>query len=50
MSYAERAYFENDHCAHVAVWQERHLLAGRHSRAYQAMRGHERRMGGRATR
>lgn len=37
MSYAERAAFESDHCAHVAVWQEREWLAQRQRRALAAI-------------
>ena len=37
MSYAERAYFENDHCHHVGVWQERTWAAQRKARAFKAL-------------
>ena len=26
MSYGERAYFEGDHCQHVAAWEEKRRL------------------------
>lgn len=29
MDYAERAYFDNDHCHHVARWQEHLRLLAR---------------------
>lgn len=46
MSYAERAYFESDHCAHVAAWEERERLR----RIAKRAREFERRTGGRAMR
>lgn len=27
MSYSERAYFDGEHCAHVAAWEESKRLA-----------------------
>ena len=50
MSYAERAYFEGDACAHVAAFEERarlRLIAKRNARLVREMG--ERRRGSRAT-
>ncbi len=40
MAYSERAYFDGDHCAHVAAWQEHNWLANRRAKAF----GTDRRM------
>lgn len=37
MSYAERAYFENDHCHHVAAWEERARLGRKRVEAIKAL-------------
>jgi hypothetical protein len=33
MQYAEMAYFDGNHCAHCAAWQEHNRLVGIHNRA-----------------
>lgn len=43
MSYAERAYFESDHCQHVAAWEERQRLAAIAKRNRAALATWERR-------
>lgn len=48
--YAERAYFDNDACAHCAAYQERERLRMIDKRNRDALRSVERRTGGRALR
>lgn len=44
MSYSEAAYFDGNHCAHVAAWEETKRLARIRTVAIKAL---DRRMGGR---
>lgn len=43
MNYAEAAYFEGNHCKHVADWHDYKFLADRRKRAAALYRGLERR-------
>jgi len=42
MSYSERAYFEGDHCAHIATRDERDRLRHISARARRDMRANRR--------
>lgn len=39
MNYAEAAYFDGNHCAHVAAWQDAIWLRDRQRRALAALEG-----------
>lgn len=45
MIYSEAAYFDGNHCAHVAAWQERRRLDGIERRNRTAWAAQERRKG-----
>jgi hypothetical protein len=47
MIYSEAAYFDGNHCAHVAAWEERRRLDGINRRARAAWVALERRKGSR---
>lgn len=47
MSYAESAYFDGNHCAHVAAFEERQRLASLAKRNRAALAAFERRNGSR---
>lgn len=50
MIYSEAAYFDGNHCQHVAEWEERKRLAWIERRCREAIRAHERRHGRKAMR
>lgn len=50
MLYSEAAYFDGNHCQHVAAWEEHKRLARIARQAREAHRQNERRRNGRAMR
>lgn len=50
MLYSEAAYFDGNHCHHVAAWEEHKRLKRLRGEAAKAIRLNERRRNGRAMR